>query len=724
MRIQRPFKTRCRQFLVVVMIMGMYGCASLDSSDWQLRKKAVEKLDDQQMLAEVAMNDQVSEVRLAAVERLTDQVQLAKVVSFPSPNTNLRLAAIEKLTDQTVLADIAAKDMDVDVCGAAAKRLTDQSGLAEVAVEGIHAEVRHTVVEKLSDEAVLATVASEDDNSDVCRAALRKLTDETVIASVALKNKNSEICVEAVERLTDQVILAKVGTEGIHADVRKAAVEKLTGLEVLEEIAMAETNGEVCAFATRRFLKRLEESPIAAYRVARGKTSSVRIDAAVEERAGRFDLKYTPILGMVAIDSHPRRKTVGTQNDDRAASNFVAFKKKGVLFTVDVDGELKLLENSTISGQVSNIFDNYESFRPDLKTGVVLAVDMQRVSNHEEAVGVHTSLFESISRVAGGNPQPQYMPPHKISFLERLSRSGRSYSTKQYDLYMMWLSVMSENSREAATELEELCWARVEGGDVSDHRLFLEGFPDGKYAIEGEKRIEEISWEAAQEEGDSSSYDRFIKEFPEGIHLSAARSAKAAAEKAEYLEALEQSLYHATDDSRLRRIIADIKEPQIRETVLINAIRSVFEKKLSYSIGTRATELVGVSSEERRQHVSVIKTLLELGVAPDSLRVAGYRAGGPRAVTAYSAGGSRAGLDFTIIASSEPGKIVGADSEGITALCIAVLNNDRDVSELLISAGANVNAVDSDGNTLLSIAVKNGEDSIVSLLKAKGARLK
>lgn len=83
--------------------MGLFKPAWL-SKNVTKRLKGVAKLDDQTILADLAVNDSDLRVNTAAVKKLTDQNLLAQVLRS-SQNFSVRKEAIDKLTDSAALLD-------------------------------------------------------------------------------------------------------------------------------------------------------------------------------------------------------------------------------------------------------------------------------------------------------------------------------------------------------------------------------------------------------------------------------------------------------------------------------------------------------------------------------------------------------------------------------------------------------------------------------------------
>jgi hypothetical protein len=145
------------------------------------------------------------EKALRAVEMITDQNKLYRIAK-EADNRKVCQVAIEKLNDQSLLADIA-KNINPRLGEAAVKKLTSQSVLADVAKNAKDKDIRKIAVGILTDQTVLADVAENDENSDVRKEAVWNLTDQAILAKIAFNNSDQEVCLVALEKITDQKIL-------------------------------------------------------------------------------------------------------------------------------------------------------------------------------------------------------------------------------------------------------------------------------------------------------------------------------------------------------------------------------------------------------------------------------------------------------------------------------------------------------------------------------------
>jgi hypothetical protein len=114
---------------------------------------------------------------------------------------------VEKLTDQNLLVDIAKNNEYSGVCIVAVEKLTDQSVLGDIAKHGRHSDVREAAVEKLTDLTIFADIAKNSEYSDVRRAAVEKITDKEILKDVVLKDSNVDVLIAAIKKITDKDVL-------------------------------------------------------------------------------------------------------------------------------------------------------------------------------------------------------------------------------------------------------------------------------------------------------------------------------------------------------------------------------------------------------------------------------------------------------------------------------------------------------------------------------------
>ena len=71
---------------------------------------------------------------------------------------------------------------------------------------------------------------------------------------------------------------------------------------------------------------------------------------------------------------------------------------------------------------------------------------------------------------------------------------------------------------------EQETWEQAKDSTNEDiFRLFLEEFPNGKYAPQARIKLEQLIWDSIKTTNDSDAVERFLQEFPNGAYKSAAR---------------------------------------------------------------------------------------------------------------------------------------------------------------------------------------------------------
>ena len=142
---------------------------------------------------EFALGTMDSSKGRAAVERISDQEELAEV-ALRAVNLNVRQAAAQKLIDQKVLAKFISRTRgNPDILRACFERLTDQELLAKVAIEMRDSEIRRAAVCKVTDQAALARIFFEAEDNGAGYAAFMKLTTPELLEKVAADHKNKSV---------------------------------------------------------------------------------------------------------------------------------------------------------------------------------------------------------------------------------------------------------------------------------------------------------------------------------------------------------------------------------------------------------------------------------------------------------------------------------------------------------------------------------------------------
>jgi hypothetical protein len=299
---------------VLLAVVFFPVCYSSALANERSRLAAVEQIDDQAKLAQIALDDKYESVSRAAVERLTDQTLLAKV-ALEAKHGFVRECAVEKLNNQEVLEKIALSDevlmegwkkdkIDTlrDARLVAVSRLTDQTILAKFALEYRDWDFRCAAVQRLTDPAMLAKAAIEggecqtlkptrailDKTGGLCYTgwamgpvrrlaslAIERLSDQTALANVAILAREAGARLDAMGKVSEEALLEKIVVQAQDISVRQDAAGRLTNQAFLAKMAVEEKDDDVRCSA----IYHLEDQILLARVALEDKTRDCRLTA-------------------------------------------------------------------------------------------------------------------------------------------------------------------------------------------------------------------------------------------------------------------------------------------------------------------------------------------------------------------------------------------------------------------------------------------------------------
>ncbi len=229
----------------------------LTHKDWNVREKAVSKVNDQDVLTNLVLNDPSEQVKLAALSRIDDQARLAKIVlNGPSEEVNLR--ALEKIEDFNQVRDCfedkqrdgTLQDLPENVRVRAAKELIGTFFQRKLAEADPSLEVRKAALTHIArfDAEWLIGFAKRDldrDTKDFAEIVLQEacaaeacsslgdsekfvvqLKDEDLLARVAKTSHNCMARLDAIAKIRDQRILADIVASMGGWEVQEGLLEK------------------------------------------------------------------------------------------------------------------------------------------------------------------------------------------------------------------------------------------------------------------------------------------------------------------------------------------------------------------------------------------------------------------------------------------------------------------------------------------------------------------
>lgn len=165
--------------ILALTIIGfsIYSCATLNSTNYQARIRAVNKITDQNILYKVALEDISFEVKIAAINKITDQ-NLLYNIAIESVEPKISLEAVNKITDQDILYKFALENRSL-IWIEAMKKLSARQ-LAKLASDFKELGFKLMAVDLLTDQIELTNIAQNNDNWDVRKAAFKKLDDNSL----------------------------------------------------------------------------------------------------------------------------------------------------------------------------------------------------------------------------------------------------------------------------------------------------------------------------------------------------------------------------------------------------------------------------------------------------------------------------------------------------------------------------------------------------------------
>jgi hypothetical protein len=198
-------------------------------ADPGVRSAAVYELgpEEADALLALAREDADSRVRRAAVGRLSE-VDVLGEIARTDPDEDVRAEAIRGL------AGLAAETTEPDRASEVVRQLLMLGRMKEVVVvarENTNPLVRGAVVDLIDDAKSLSAVSRHAQDGHTRLRALARLTDPDEILNVALKGEHTDSAVSALERIHDPAALTAIGQRGRNKVAARRARTKLREAE-------------------------------------------------------------------------------------------------------------------------------------------------------------------------------------------------------------------------------------------------------------------------------------------------------------------------------------------------------------------------------------------------------------------------------------------------------------------------------------------------------------
>jgi hypothetical protein len=221
-------------------------------------------------------------VRVAAIYELgPDEAAVLHTLGREDSEHRVRRAAVARIDDVQVLGDIAQSDPDEDVRAEAVRGLAGIAAEADHLAQAIDAVGRLLSLGRLKE---MVLVAREGSSAEVRAAVVDALDDQRSLGSISRHARDSASRLRALGRVSDQEELLKVAVKAEHTDVAVAALERMSDVDAISAVSQRARN-KVAARRARTRLRVLEEA-------ARPAPAVAEVPMRAEERQRAVELLH------------------------------------------------------------------------------------------------------------------------------------------------------------------------------------------------------------------------------------------------------------------------------------------------------------------------------------------------------------------------------------------------------------------------------------------------
>ena len=206
--------------------------------DSDVRIEAIKGLDNQEILIELAKNDNSKYVRREAVKKVTDQNALCDIVKSEKDKV-VRENAFNRITDPNLLLELTKLNFADPLQTSATQKFVDylveqnnQDELIKIVQNDKNDVIfKDYATEKITDQNVLMDLYKNHSSESVRRRALDNITDQKILLELYKNEPNSEI----IEKITDQEVLTNIALNGEWYQ-REAAISAFSEINSFEKL--------------------------------------------------------------------------------------------------------------------------------------------------------------------------------------------------------------------------------------------------------------------------------------------------------------------------------------------------------------------------------------------------------------------------------------------------------------------------------------------------------
>ncbi len=201
--------------------------------DITVRRIAVEKIDEADVLADIAAAETERSLREFAGERAAE-LWAKHACGDDAEAASTALGGIIKLGDQQILVSIAIEAHLPASRKRAFAELRDPRALAELAKSDAPQDLRAAAVARIDDGDVLRALAIDTGHKEVGLAAVDKLDDIDRLENVAQKAKNKAVRQRARKIVTEMAEAERAAKPAVPDDVKRRRAERAQLLREIE----------------------------------------------------------------------------------------------------------------------------------------------------------------------------------------------------------------------------------------------------------------------------------------------------------------------------------------------------------------------------------------------------------------------------------------------------------------------------------------------------------
>ena len=265
-----------------------------DDRDASVRRIAIDKVDDPDVLVDIARGEAERPLRDRASGRAAE-IWVTRATADELDAAKDALAGLIKLGDQKAIAEVASRTELAEIREAAMTKIDDPKALAELARNpNTPTAARTTAIGRIDNVEVLRSIAVDEKRKDVALAVLDRIDDKDALEVITAKAKSKAARTRARKKLAE---LAKAAVKTVPPEVKRQHAERVQLARRAEQLARGEE-----WTASAREMDELEQSWQA--------LAGDNVDSELQARFERLAIatasakKYTP---RPRRDARPRR---------------------------------------------------------------------------------------------------------------------------------------------------------------------------------------------------------------------------------------------------------------------------------------------------------------------------------------------------------------------------------------------------------------------------------